>query len=229
MTDTPGHGRPHQDNDQLRPTLTISEVSAQLTQAGVPRSERQIKRYCQSGFLDAKKVPGPTGDQWFVAPATIPKLIGDLQQWQMQRPGHGRPRPDTSEYVTPEKSRHEAPDTAGHGRPEQATSDTQTPTKAREEEPSPHVARLEREVETLQDDRQFLRELIKVKDGQIASLLERDRETNILVRGLQEMLTPLLGPRREPPAQADTREARYAVESGPSPLSPQNSPCKQMR
>jgi hypothetical protein len=54
-------------------------------------------------------------------------------------------------------------------------------------------------VERLQDDREFLRDQIKVKDTQIASLLERDRETNILIRGLQEMLTPLLGPRREPP------------------------------
>jgi hypothetical protein len=55
-------------------------------------------------------------------------------------------------------------------------------------------------VERLQDDREFLREQMKVKDGQIASLLERDRETNILIRGLQEMLTPLLGgPRHESP------------------------------
>ena len=54
-------------------------------------------------------------------------------------------------------------------------------------------------MERLEDDREFLREQIKVKDGQISSLLERDRETNILIRGLQEMLTPLLsGPRPEP-------------------------------
>jgi hypothetical protein len=61
-------------------------------------------------------------------------------------------------------------------------------------------------VERLQDDREFLRNQIKVKDTQIASLLERDRETNILIRGLQEMLTPLLGPRRETPP-GDTRDS----------------------
>jgi hypothetical protein len=83
MTDMSGHGRPQQDSDQLRHTLTIHEVSARLTAAGVPRSERSIKRYCETGFLDAKKVPGPTGEQWFVAPAALPKLIGDLQQWQI--------------------------------------------------------------------------------------------------------------------------------------------------
>jgi len=201
MTDMSGHGRPQQDNDQLRHTLTIHEVSVRLTEAGVPRSERSIKRYCETGFLDAKKVPGPTGEQWFVAPATLPKLIGDLQQWQMQRPGHGRPWPGMSGSVTPEIHPNSKSDTAGHGRPQQAVSDREAPANngAGEQHPTGYMARLEKEVEGLKDDREFLRNQINVKDGQIASLLERDRETNILIGKLQEMLTPLLGaPRRDP-------------------------------
>lgn len=64
---------------------------------------------------------------------------------------------------------------------------------------SHYVELLEREVEQAKDEREFLREQIDRKDKTIDSLIERDRETNILVRGLQEMLTPLLsGPRREP-------------------------------
>ena len=201
MTDMSGHGRPHQDNDQLRHTLTIHEVSERLIAAGLPRSERQIKRYCETAFLDAKKIPGPTGEQWFVAPVALPKLIGDLQQWQMQRPGHVRPWPATSGSVTLEIEPNSKSDTAGHGRPQQAMSDSKTPTDSGVGEPatSGSVTRLEREVENLKEDRAFLREQVKVKDGQIASLLERDRETNILIGKLQEMLTPLLGvPRREP-------------------------------
>ena len=201
MTDMSGHGRPQQDNDQLRHTLTIAEVSARLTTAGVPRSDRQIKRYCETGFLDAKKIPGPTGEQWFVAPAALPKLIGDLEQWQMQRVGHGLLWPAVSEHVPPEKPRDINTDTGGHGRPQQAMSDKETSTEDRGGEPdtSGHVLHLEREVEGLREDREFLRDQIKVKDGQIASLLERDRETNILIGKLQEMLTPLLGaPRLEP-------------------------------
>lgn len=51
--------------------------------------------------------------------------------------------------------------------------------------------------EQAQDERDFLREQIDRKDRTIDALIERDRETNFLVRGLQEMLTPLLGaPRR---------------------------------
>ena len=68
---------------------------------------------------------------------------------------------------------------------------------------SHHVAHLEREVERLHDDRDFLREQIKTKDVQIAALLERDHETNILVGSLQKMLAPLLGMGRTEPRTDD--------------------------
>ncbi len=100
-----------------------------------------------------------------------PQLLGDV----------GRPAPTEHDIVsrpdaTPPQKPDAAPDTA----------------------PSRVVERLEREVERLHEDRDFLRDQIKTKDTQIAALLERDHETNILVRGLQQMLSPLLGgPRRE--------------------------------
>jgi hypothetical protein len=43
----------------------------------------------------------------------------------------------------------------------------------------------------------FLRSEIGVKNAQIRELSERSRETNILIGGLQKMLTPLLGRRPE--------------------------------
>jgi hypothetical protein len=55
------------------------------------------------------------------------------------------------------------------------------------------VALLERENASLRDQSEFYRHQIEVKDTQIAALLERDKETNYLVRGLQTMLAPLLG------------------------------------
>lgn len=66
---------------------------------------------------------------------------------------------------------------------------------------SRYVAGLEREVERLLEDRQFDRDQIRTKDKQIESLLERDRETNYLIRGLQDMIPRLAGPRTpEPPS-----------------------------
>ena len=66
---------------------------------------------------------------------------------------------------------------------------------------SRHVTQLEKEVERLSEDKTFLRQQIATKDEQIAALLERDRETNFLVRGLQQMLSPLLGPARHDPSE----------------------------
>lgn len=48
-------------------------------------------------------------------------------------------------------------------------------------------------VEVLERENAFLREQVTKKDQQIEALLERDRETNFLVQGLQRMLAPLLG------------------------------------
>ena len=60
-------------------------------------------------------------------------------------------------------------------------------------ENSPYVALLEKVNEAQAQE-------IKIKNEQIAALLERDKETNYLVRGLQTMLAPLLGsPDRNPP------------------------------
>jgi len=51
-----------------------------------------------------------------------------------------------------------------------------------------------------------------VKDGQIAALLERDAETNILIQSLQTMLTPLLG--RGTAAPPEERVHTYAADEG---------------
>jgi hypothetical protein len=47
----------------------------------------------------------------------------------------------------------------------------------------------ERYVVRLESENEFLRGQIGVKDGQIKELTERARETNILIAGLQKMLT----------------------------------------
>ncbi len=50
-----------------------------------------------------------------------------------------------------------------------------------------------RYVERIEAENAFLRNQVDKKDQQIDALLERDRETNVLVQGLQRMLGPLLG------------------------------------
>ena len=201
MTDIAGHGRTQPDADQLRHTLSISEVSLRLSAAGVPRSERQIKRYCETNFLDAKKIPGPTGEQWFVAPVALPKLIGDLQQWQMQREGHGRPWPAVSDSVHLEKRLNSETDMAGHGRPQPAMSDPVTP---KEEEgrtgESSKLTQLETRIEEKNEVIDLLKGQLVTKDKQLSDLSDRftslsDRfaDTQKLMGAMQRMLAPLLG------------------------------------
>ena len=202
MNDASSLGRPQQDDDQLRHTLTVHQVSERLAAAGVPRSERQIKRYCESAFLEAKKVPGPSGDQWFVAPAALPKLIGDLQQWQMQRAGQSGTRPAQSSSVMPEKSTIENADTPGLGRPEQAATDKENKPDPQVGEvvTSTYVTQLEKRIDEKDDVIGLLKGQLVAKDQQITDLSTRfgnlsDRfaDTQKLLGAMQRMFAPLLG------------------------------------
>jgi len=71
--------------DRARHTLTIDQVAEQLLEAGVPRSKTRIAYFCREGTLDAGQLPSPTGDQWYINPASIPGLIGDLKQFDEQK------------------------------------------------------------------------------------------------------------------------------------------------
>ena len=92
----------------------------------------------------------------------------------------------TEATVHPQEPRHD-PTTAHDTSRQVATEPAATA------ETSRYVAHLERQLEAARDERDFLREQLNRKDKTIDALLERDKETNYLVRGLQEMLTPLLG------------------------------------
>lgn len=193
MDDMPGLGRPQQDDDQLRHTLTVHEVSEQLATAGVPRSERQIKRYCETGFLDAKKIPGPTGEQWFIAPAALPRLIGDLQQWQMQRAGHVRPGPATTSNDRPENPDPFGTDTPGQGRPQQATSDTEPEGKpvSRQMVTAGHVTQLEKRIEDKDKQIDFLQEELTDRRDQIRGMKDIISEQKLLLESMNNNIAPI--------------------------------------
>src|SRR5438477_12583166 len=103
MSDTARHDAPQPDD--LRHTLTVREVEALLANAGVQRSHRHVLRLCQSGMLDAVKIPGgPSGEEWYVAPASVPKAIGDLKQIDAQRARRSAPQQAVRGHVSLEIS-----------------------------------------------------------------------------------------------------------------------------
>ena len=165
--------------------LTIEQVADLYAKAGHARTIRSLQRYCAVGHLDCHKKQTTLGDMYVVTPQSVARHIAQIEELKsadMVATGH-----DLSRQV------------ATHVAAEPSTQ-TSEPPQATTGDMSRYVARLELEIEQAKDDRDFLREQIDRKDKTIDALIERDRETNFLVRGLQEMLSPLLSaPRREPP------------------------------
>lgn len=137
MTDMASHGTPEPAAER-RHILTVHEVEAELARANVHRSHRTVLRLCQSGAFDAIKIAGPSGDEWYVAPASVPKVIGDLRQIDVQRARRSGPRP----AMTPDPLDEAGPttDTAGvsHGGPDRAEAHDDTTAHA---QPQPAIAR----------------------------------------------------------------------------------------
>ena len=164
-------------------TLTIEHAADLYAKAGHPRTIRSLQRYCAKGHLDSQKKETAFGSEiYLISPQSVARHIAQIEELNTNdgvATGH-----DASRHVA-------TPVVASQSAPTPATA------AATADDTSRYVARLEIELEQAKDDRDFLREQIDRKDKTIDALIERDRETNFLVRGLQEMLTPLLGgPRR---------------------------------
>ena len=155
-------------------TLSIDEAVERYARAGHPRTPRSVQRYCAKGHLEARLIETGFGEKYLITPASVEKHIAYIDE---VNPTTGR---DLSRRVatTVVQQNQERQAPTEHDLSRQVAAPT--PDMSR------YVGALERETE-------FLREQIGVKDTQIAALLERDKETNFLIRGLQTMLSPLLG------------------------------------
>ncbi|MFN0218839.1 MAG: hypothetical protein ACKVP4_08520 [Hyphomicrobium sp.] len=204
-------------------SLSIDDAVSLYARAGHPRTPRSIQRYCASGHLDAVKEATALGDKYFINAQSVARHLAQIEELiALDARSTGR---DLSRQVASSNAAHFSTETPRHepatrvdasqtvAGPNAETIHSNAPDASRPIATQPLdasriVAGLEREVERALEDRDFLREQIKTKDKQIDALLERDRETNILVRGLQEMLTPLLGPLR-----SDARDASDAYNA----------------
>ncbi len=155
--------------DRLQPdkqfTLTVEEASERYAQLGHPRNPRSVRRFCQHGKIHCVETQTDNFTKaYLIDPLSIDRHVQEIEET------HSRSRPDMPAL----------------GRP--------SPVNDRIEKPAANPpADASRYVELLEKVNAAQAEEIKIKNGQIAALLERDRETNFLIRGLQTMLTPLLG------------------------------------
>lgn len=144
-------------------TLTVEQASGRYAQLGHPRNPRSVRRFCQQGKLLCVETQTDNFTKaYLIDPISVDRHVQEIDET------HQRSRPDMP----------------GLGRPQPDSDRVENPAIVPAEK-SPYVALLERVNEAQAGE-------IKIKNEQIAALLERDRETNFLIRGLQTILTPLL-------------------------------------
>lgn len=145
--------------------------------AGLPRTSRAIQKYCALSKLDCRKVETETGEKYLVAAYSVERHIAYINEVRTVTNNRDQTRTDATIRT---KENNGVEETNGHEQPRMDVV-----VRGHDDR---YLAVLERENE-------FLRTQIGVKDSQIAlkdktigALLERDRETNILIAGLQKML-----------------------------------------
>ncbi len=192
----------HEAVGPARPTataypLTLEDVSRLFDEAGLPRNVRTLQRYCAAGRLDCIKEETATGLAYFVDPISVERAIKQLAQLHglTDEVRHGATSEEMPHSVAHDSEPSPLPDTPRRSAADRDNDVEIIPERQSAPEPdrSGLVAVLERENANLREQGEFFRHQIEVKDTQIAALLERDKETNYLVRGLQTMLAPLLG------------------------------------
>jgi len=162
--------------------LTIDDALSLYAEAGIPRTPRSIQRYCAKEHLSSRRIETEFGEKYLITRTSVEKHIAYIKE---VTPTTSRDLPRQVAASVAAEYKDDIP------RQEAATSADQSRQVATTPpEESRYVGVLERENE-------FLRGQVLVKDTQIKEMTERARETNVLIGGLQKMLSPLLGTPRE--------------------------------
>ncbi len=178
-------------------TLTIEQTAELYAAAGHPRTIRAIQKYCALSKLDCHKVETETGEKYLVAPYSVQRHIAYINEVRTDATRRDQSRTDAN--VRAMENKGEQPRTE----PANSTEQSRTDATVRATE-VPLYKSLEHENQSLREDRDFLRSQLTVKDTQITVLqetvkhiIERDKETNVLMQGFQGLFSKLLGSTRE--------------------------------
>jgi len=195
--------------------LSIEDVAERYAHAGHPRTIRTLQRYCVSGHLDCRKVATTYGDKFLVAPYSVSRHIAQVNEMAMDATGRGEPRPVATTVAAPA-----APAAVKTSLDGGATGDDNsrplTTGSDKAPEPSARTSEIEnRYVAALERENGFLRDQIGRKDEQIGELSARARETNFLIKGLQDLFLGLQPGRTEAPKARTTPEGESGTEPTP--------------
>lgn len=176
--------RPFANGDEQAYTLTVEEAAALYEAAGHARTPRAIQKYCFRGDLTAIREQTTYGERYRITPASVARHIEQIEQLS-QAHRREQPRPDASVRIEEASNQSEKNDNAsGREQPRPDVADDR------------YVGQLERENSYLRDQNEKKDQQLERRDRQIEAMIERDRETNILIERLQNHIPMLPQPDR---------------------------------
>lgn len=214
--DVPGHG--HAAPDMSGRWLSVAEAVAYCARAGLSRNIKTIRRWAERSIrypenteFRVREQDTGFGFRYMIERRSLDLKIRQELEFEAKKagadtPGQDIPRPDMPAsdvgHLTPSEEHTSAPDTPGQAQPSPDTGTRRLEVQSIGEEfLKDQVVEKDRQIGEL--NRQLER-----RDEQIMTMLERDRETNILIRGLQDTLTNMLR------LEAPTRYREEASDRG---------------
>ena len=200
--------------DDDKHTLTIEQVADRYASAGHARTVRTLQRYCKSGHLDCFKVPTLLGDKYRVTPESVERHLEQIREISATTAvatDRDEPRPVATEDAAPTMQIEEPTTTA--------TSNDEPRPVATDDNSSRYVAHLENENE-------FLRGQISVKDIQIETSNKQIHTANTASTKAAALFATLPEAELEPPSR------RLYVAGAPKPTPGQGrvrSPSRSSR
>ena len=219
--DTPGQALP--SPDMSGQWLTVPEAAAYCVKKGLSRNIKTVRRWAQRSHQRPENAEvlvheqdTENGFRYVIECESLDRKIAQELDFEAQRAQADMSAPAPTGPDTPGS----APTEDVAKTQERADADTPAPVRT---EPDTPVRKLEvasigddfLKDQIAQKDRQIdeLNDQLRRKDEHVSAMLERDKETNILINGLQEALTQSLG------IESPTRMQLRARREGDNPAS----------
>lgn len=189
--------------------LTVPEAVAHCERQGLPRTAKTIRKWASRSYLhpdqadiSVRREDTENGFRWIVERSSLDRKIAEDLAYETRT----TPEPvSTGAHQFTPRLVQNKPETEG-----ETPVHPSTPVRTALTEPLTPIEQFLRE-QLAEKDRQIdkLNAQIERRDEQIMTVLERDRETNLLINGLTNTLSQTLGieapnPTRHRPAAAPT-------------------------
>jgi len=157
----------------------VEEILTRLHEVGIDKSKDSVQRYCREGALECQKLG--LFKRYFATEKSLAALIEKMQ-----------PDEDARSSIQVHEAAPIRDMTKNNNTDAVASNRTQVhlPSEDPDENKKPALESTggENLVEFLKEEIRVKNKQLEVKDTQIAAMLDRDRETNILIKGLQNHL-----------------------------------------